>query len=204
MLNLAITEFSTQQDFDKPGIVQVYGTVANLGTKSGKTEVTLEMDGELLDADLVSLEPGEEKGLAFEISANDSAFLTLTLNLADDLAVDNRAYAGLTPSKRASILVITDGNAALEVGLETDQIQKICDVTLVAPSFLTSDAYRERMLSGEDDLVIFDRCQPAQMPKTNTFFLGSIPPVSVESLEGDSERSVDESSLSDCGNVAEI
>ncbi|MGC6442666.1 MAG: vWA domain-containing protein [Rubripirellula sp.] len=197
VLNLAITEFSTQQDFDKPGIVQVFGTVANLGTESGKTEVTLEMDGELLDADLVSLEPGEEKGLAFEISANDSAFLTLTLNVMDDLAVDNRAYAGLTPSKRASILVISDGNAALEVGLETDQIQRICDVTLVGPSFLKTDAYRERMLSGEDDLVIFDRCQPAQMPKTNTFFIGSIPPASVESAEADSGRGVDESSVVD-------
>ena len=200
VLNLAITEFSTQTDFDKPGVVQVYGTVANLGTVPGKTEVALEMDGELLDAELVSLEPGEEKGLAFEISANDSAFLTLTLSVTDDLAVDNRAYAGLTPSKRASILVITEGNTALEVALETEQIQRICDVSFVSPSFLTSDSYRERVNTGEDDLLIFDRCQPLKMPKTNTFFIGAIPPASVVSVDPELDDSEEDLSTDDASD----
>lgn len=183
--NLAVTEFSAQRDLEVPNRVQVFGTVINLGSEVAESEVELEMEGRFLDAERIKLEPGEERGLAFDIVSESAASLVLKLTEADDLTVDNTAYTGLTPTRTASILVVTRGNSALNVGLATEKVANLCDVTFVSPDFLATEAYRARSETGDDDLIIFDRCRPSQMPLSNTFFIGSIPPAGL--LAGDSE-----------------
>lgn len=174
--NLAITEFSTQRDVDATNRVEVFAKVVNLGTGSSKTEVELKMDGELVDAALVSLDPDAEQGLSFELVADQFAVLTLTLTEPDDLMIDNTAFAGLTPARLASVLAVTEGNTALQFGLATDRISKMCDVEFVKPKYLDTTEYKKRALDGRDDLVIFDRCSPEQMPNASTFFIDAIPP----------------------------
>ncbi|MGC6447465.1 MAG: vWA domain-containing protein [Rubripirellula sp.] len=180
--NLAITEFSTQQDLDSPGVVQVYATIMNLGTEKAESDILLEMNDRLIDAEGVALEPGEERGLAFELATEEVAVLTLTITEADDLAVDNRAYAGLSPSRISSVLVVTEGNTALSVGLATEKLSKICDVTFVEPGFLATEQYEKRVLAGQDDLIIYDGCRPSRLPNANTFFIGEIPPPTISKV----------------------
>lgn len=180
--NLAITEFSTQQDLDTPGVVQVYATIMNLGTEKAESDILLEMNDRLIDAEGVALEPGEERGLAFELATEEVAVLTLTITEADDLAVDNRAYAGLSPSRISSVLVVTEGNTALSVGLATEKLSKICDVTFVEPGFLATEQYEKRVLAGQDDLIIYDGCRPSRLPNANTFFIGEIPPPTISKV----------------------
>ncbi|MGB1926487.1 MAG: hypothetical protein ACPHL6_08145, partial [Rubripirellula sp.] len=193
--NLAITDFSTQRNVDATNRVQVFAKVMNLGTVKGASEVELKMNGELVDAALVSLEPGEEQGLAFELVSDQFAALTLTLDQEDDLLLDNRAFAGLTPSRRASVLVVTEGNTALRVGLETERISEMCEVTFVEPSYLATEAYAKRSLEGIDDLVVFDRCRPKQMPNSSTFFIGAIPPAGKIPSGEDADQGVPEAIL---------
>lgn len=180
--NLAITEFSTQQDLDAPGVVQVYATIMNLGTEKAESDILLEMNDRLIDAEGVALEPGEDRGLAFELASEEVAVLTLTIAEADDLALDNRAYAGLSPSRISSVLVVTEGNTALSVGLATEKLSKICDVTFVEPGFLATEQYEKRVLSGQDDLIIYDGCRPSRLPNANTFFIGEIPPPTISEV----------------------
>ena len=180
--NLAITEFSTQQDLDSPGVVQVYATIMNLGTEKAESDILLEMNDRLIDAEGVALEPGEERGLAFELATEEVAVLTLTITEADDLAVDNRAYAGLSPSRISSVLVVTEGNTALSVGLATEKLSNICDVTFVEPGFLATEQYEKRVLAGQDDLIIYDGCRPSRLPNANTFFIGEIPPPTISKV----------------------
>ena len=180
--NLAITEFSTQQDLDTPGVVQVYATIMNLGTEKAESDILLEMNDRLIDAEGVALDPGEERGLAFELATEEVAVLTLTITEADDLAVDNRAYAGLSPSRISSVLVVTEGNTALSVGLATEKLSKICDVTFVEPGFLATEQYEKRVLAGQDDLIIYDGCRPSRLPNANTFFIGEIPPPTISKV----------------------
>ncbi len=54
-------------------------------------------DGEFLDAETVSLEPGEQTGLSFTLDTEEALTLQLKLDVEDDLTVDNVAFAGLTP-----------------------------------------------------------------------------------------------------------
>ena len=174
--NLAIVAFSATRNVDVAGKVDVYATVANLGSTTASSKVTLQVDAELTDADQVSLAPGEEAGLSFKIPDGEFLRLQLSLDDDDDLLIDNVAYATLAPARIVSVLLVTPGNQPLEFALSTRQAEKICVLEVVAPSYLDSEGYTSRSTAGLDQLVIFDRCTPKTMPNTNTFFIGSLPP----------------------------
>lgn len=174
--NVAVTAFSAERNVERPSEVQAFATLINFGSAAANCTATLTSNGEFLDAESVSLEPGEQSGLSFLLDSEESVSLRLTLDLDDDLALDNVAYAGLSPLRTVSVLVVTDGNSPLRLGLSTPKASKICDVETVSPSYLESDAYKARAESGTDDLIIYDRCTPTFLPTTNTFFIGALPP----------------------------
>lgn len=174
-VNLAVTAFSAERNLENPSEVQAFATVNNLGTQPLEATATLKLDGEFLDASSVSLDAGEQTGLTFAIDSDEAIELSLTLDVDDDLQVDNVAYAGLTPLRNVNVLVVTPGNTPLELGLGTPMAAKVCRSEFVSPDYLDSSAYEDRAASGKDDLIIFDRCSPKSMPATNTFFIGSLP-----------------------------
>lgn len=174
--NLAITAFSAERNVERPAEIQAYATVMNLGAEAAEGSATLTSAGDFLDAENVSLAPGEQTGLSFTISNEDAVTLQLKLDVQDDLTLDNVAFAGLTPLRTVSVLVVTEGNTPLRLGLSTSQAGKICNAEFVSPAYLESETYRTRAEAGRDDLIIYDRCQPAEMPLTNTFFIGALPP----------------------------
>lgn len=174
--NLAITAFSTERNAERPAEVQAFATIENFGNTSVSTTATLTMNEQFLDAEAVQLDAGEQTGLSFVIETEDAATLSLALDHEDDLAIDNIAYTGLSPLRNVSILVITPGNTPLKVGLETEQTEKICTTNYVKPSYLQTDEYKKRAADGVDDLIIYDTCSPSEMPATNTFFIGALPP----------------------------
>lgn len=174
--NLAITAFSTERNGERPAEVQAFATIENFGSSSVSTTATLSMNGQFLDAETVQLDAGEQTGLSFVVETEDAATLSLALDHEDDLEIDNIAYTGLSPLRNVSILVITPGNTPLKVGLETEKTAKICTASFFSPSYLKTEDYNKRAADGTDDLIIYDTCSPAEMPTTNTFFIGALPP----------------------------
>lgn len=176
--NLSITAFSAERNVERPSEIQAFATVMNLGTEPLDTSVTLSSNGDFLDADTVSLQPGEQTGLSFTLDSDEAMAMRLQLDSDDDFALDNVAFAGLTPLRTVSVLVVTDGNSPLELGLGTFKAGQICQTELVSPDYLQSDDYKARADAGTDDLIIYDRCSPEILPATNTFFIASLPPPS--------------------------
>jgi hypothetical protein len=174
--NVAIIAFSAERNVEKPAEVQAFATIVNLGGETVETTATLSIDGDFLDAESATLEPDDQTGLSFTIESEDAATLELKLDTDDHLSLDNIAYAGLAPMRSVSVLVVTEANAPLRLGLGTPKASKICDAEFVSPSYLNTDAYKTRASAGSDDLIIFDRCVPDQMPASNTFFIGALPP----------------------------
>ncbi|MGI9473266.1 MAG: vWA domain-containing protein [Rubripirellula sp.] len=174
--NVAVTAFSAERNVERPTEVQAFATVINLGSVPAETTATLSMNGEFLDAETVELEPGDQTGLSFTIDSEEAVTLDLKLDIEDDFELDNSAFAGLTPMRTVSVLVITDGNTPLRLGLKTEKAAKVCNPEFVSPSYMETDDYAARASGGIDDLIIYDRCSPVQMPATNTFFIGSLPP----------------------------
>lgn len=181
--NLSIIAFSAQRSDSKVGEIDVFATIANLGTEAASSDVSLRLNGELVDADAVNLEPGEETGISFQLQDNELVRLQLSLDEPDDLAIDNTAYAVLAPPQTMAVLLVTPGNSPLELALTTGQAEKVCVLETVGPSYLKSDFYKARASAGTDELVIYDRCSPESMPMTNTFFVGTTPPAGWQASE---------------------
>lgn len=173
--NLAITSFSATRNLQDATQVEVFATILNTGEEPVSTDASLSLEGRLVDAAAVSLAPGEQSGMSFAVEAADAVRLRFSLDIDDDLALDNNAYAALTPSGRVSVLIVTEGNRPLELGLTTDKAKRVAACEFVTPDYLTSDAYATRAAAGSDDLMIFDRCQPPKLPATNTFTIGELP-----------------------------
>lgn len=181
--NLAITTFYAERNSENPTEIQAFATIMNLGTQRRKANAVLTIDGVLQEASAVDLQRGEQVGLSFALEFDDSISLKLALEqpgngskaLDDDLKVDDVAYAGLSPMKTVSVLVVTPGNRALELGLSTVKTNRICDATFESVAYLETEEYKKRASAGVDDLIIFDRCSPASMPRTNSFSIGALP-----------------------------
>jgi len=174
--NLSILAFSVERNPEMPDQIQAFATVANTGTLAVASKVTLSLDGVFIDADEVSLEPGAETGLSFVLEVDEANRLELALEIDDALQVDNFAHTGIAPLRLVNVLVVTPGNLPLDLALTTGQAELIADVESVAPDYLLQPAYQQRAAAGSDDLIIYDRCAPSTMPRSNTFFIGSIPP----------------------------
>ncbi|WP_153555766.1 vWA domain-containing protein [Roseimaritima sediminicola] len=183
--NLAIVAFSAQRNPETPEQVEAFARVANTGTERQRLDATLFMDDQFLDAIELDIPAGEEAGAPFQLSNAAAAELKLVLNIVDDngrpvardeLALDNTAYAAIAPMRTVSVLLVSEGNHPLELALQTPEARRLCLLETVSPAYLQSDAYQERATGGLDDLIIYDRCAPQQMPVSNTMFIGSLPP----------------------------
>ena len=184
--NVAITAFSADRNVERPGDAQAFATINNFGTDSQTFNVSLYVDGVWRESDSLTLEPDEESSVTFSLADQEgAASLEMRLESADaskqdqplddDLSVDNFAYAGLRPLRTVSVLVITEGNKPIELGLATENAQKISVVEYQSPEYLESEAYKTRARAGLDDLIIYDRCRPESLPATNTFFIAALP-----------------------------
>ncbi|WP_168566232.1 vWA domain-containing protein [Crateriforma spongiae] len=174
--NLAIIAFSAQRNVEDPTQVQAFATIANAGTVDVSTTVSLMIGDDLVDAQAVDVGASEQTGISFAFAADEATTMRLRIDRKDQLDLDNVAYAGLSPIRSVRVLVVTPGNEPLELALATEKAAKICTADVVSPDFLESESFEKRMLSGVDDLVIFDRCRPDALPATNTFFIGALPP----------------------------
>ncbi len=183
--NVAIVAFSAQRNPESPEEVEAFARIINTGKQPQTLNATLLMDGEFQDAIEVALPPGEEAGAPFKLRNANAAELQLTLDvkdargkalIPDELEIDDVAYTAIVPLRTVSVLLVSTGNRPIELALNTAEAGKVCLLETVPPSYLESDQYKERASTGMDDLIIYDRSAPAQMPLSNTVFIGSLPP----------------------------
>ena len=174
--NVGIVSFAVQRSEDQENQLEAFARIMNHGTSQVSFTASLELDGKLLDASTVTIEPNTEAGLLFELSELEQGQLKMILDYADSLAADNIAYAAIRPDRPINVLLVTPGNSALETALQTARVQQIASLRIEGVSFLTDPKYSESANSSVYDLIVFDQCSPTEMPQSNTLFIGSLPP----------------------------
>ena len=169
-----------------------------------ETTASLYWNDELLDAQKIKLEPGREIGLQFEVDRVDSGSLKLQIDHPDPLPLDNVAFAAIRPNRQVNVLLITNGNTALERALQTSRIAQMAQVTIETKSFLDSQDYASAAADSKYDLIVFDRCAPKKMPEANTLFFGSVPPAvpSSDASNNASNNAVSNTSSDTSGTTA--
>ncbi|MBM97583.1 MAG: hypothetical protein CMJ77_00530 [Planctomycetaceae bacterium] len=187
--NIAIVAFDTAQSPTRPDELQVFARLQNFGSEDSSVTVNL-INGdsnELLDAAQVNVPVDGIGGIEFIIGAIDSGALKLSIEEQDDLKIDNIAYTAINPNRRARVLVISPRNDALETVLQTRFAQQLAVVEMLSSDELDRDEYKKKAESGSYDLIIYDQCSPQEMPQSNTYFIGSLPPDSRWSAEEPSD-----------------
>ncbi|MDX1945408.1 MAG: BatA and WFA domain-containing protein [Pirellulaceae bacterium] len=180
--NLAIANFSTDVNPEKPGKIEAFARLENHSTAEATVEASLFLNDTLLDAQQVTIGPRGDKGLPgaagtkFELQEIETGILKLVIDSKDNLLTDNTAYAVVNLPRPAKVLVVSPGNDALELALKTDEAQKVADVSIAEPKLLETKAYADQAAEGAYDLIIYDQCAPKAMPACNTLFIGRLPP----------------------------
>ena len=183
--NVAIVAFGTDLDPDRPGRIQAYARLEQFVHPSDtdqqrileSVDVEILLDDQLVDAQTVEFNDEGTGGLEFELNDVESGTLTLSLNEPDDLSLDNQAFASFGLPRPSTVLLVSPGNDALVMALGTEQSLKLANVTIEEPDVLSQADYARRTSQGAYDLIIYDQCQPPEMPQSNTLFLGAIPPM---------------------------
>lgn len=177
--NVGIVAFSSAANPERPEQTQLFGRIQNFGSEDATLTANLVLynpNRHLLDAAQVTIPPSGTSGVEFTIDTIEDGELRLELDHKDAFPLDNVAFVALNPRQKAQVLVVTPRNDALETVLATEFAAKLADSRIENPDYLKSDSYRAEAEAGIWDLIIFDRCQPESMPRSNTYFIGSLPP----------------------------
>jgi hypothetical protein len=116
--------------------------------------------------------------------------LKLVADCDDDLPLDNVAHVVISPPRQAQVLVVTPGSEPLDFALQTSSVAEIADVLFESPKYLKTQEYRDAAAAGTFDLIIYDRCVPAEMPQANTMLIGRLPPGDAWSAEPEVPRPI--------------
>ena len=183
--NVGIVAFNAERHPDDPQHLHVFGRLEHFArentTDIALPEITVNvniyLDGRLIDSQIVRLDHGGTGGLDVTLNWIESGILRLEIEEGDDLAIDNVAYTTVAPPRRAKVLLVTPGNEPLELALATPQAEKLAEVAIHAPSYMTQPQYAKQAADGLIDLVIYDQCAPTEVPQCNTWFIGQLPPL---------------------------
>ncbi len=213
--NLAITGFSTRRSEARPEERQAFVQVTNYTESPQSAVVEVLLDGNFLDAKQVEVPAGESTGAVFPLADAPAGKLTARLKYEldtptkrDALAQDDTGYAALNDAKPGRVLVVSPGNVALEVAFATERSGKLGVIEFKTPGALSSDGYKRDADGSVYDLIIYDQCAAATMPRANTLFVGRLPPGPIwrggrEDAGGQNDDRADNTAASEANNEAD-
>lgn len=191
--NVGITAMDARRNYESPQWLDVAATMQNFGPSEVSCDAVLYVDGKNVDIATVSLAPGIVEGEApksatsaaapgsIAVVAFDSVdFATggvveVVLRVDDALRTDDRAWTVVDPPRHVRVLLVGPGNPFLEGALSTLNI----DLEVWTPAQYESAA--DKLISDGDrsafDVVMFDRCASAKLPRGNYMYWGAVPPI---------------------------
>jgi hypothetical protein len=198
--NIAIVAMNARRNYERPTQVQVFARLANFGPDPiNGVQVQLNVDGHVKSAGIVNLLPDRYTD-AQRQTAIDAGFVPRDaiqfpdMDLAtsavikveqtdtdgDQLPADDSATVVVPPPKILEVLLVTDGNGFLELGLKSQKLQ-VFD-TMVPQEYrrLPDDPNGGKKLPKPYDVIFFDRddaLKPEDIPRTGAaIYFGCVPP----------------------------
>jgi hypothetical protein len=183
--NIGITAMQALRSYENPDEINVFAALSNYGAKAVTCDVQLSLNDDVRAVRSVTIPPprllGADKSggkvtVNFTLSYAEAGVLELKHLQADMLSCDNAAWAVLSPPKRLSVLLVTDGNVVLESAL------KACPLARLDPcSPAGFDAMDHTLLSVEQpyDVIVLDNLMPAKLPRCRYLVFGR-PPDSID------------------------
>jgi len=142
--------------------IEIMVETGNFSDAAREFSMELYLDDKLIDAHKINIGKGESQWEIFHGINAQKGNVNVKLDINDDLAIDNNAYAVISPPSLMKILLVTDGNPFLEHLLS---ILPGLQIFISTPSDYSSGKTY--------DLVIFDGGELPVIPGGNFVFLGT-------------------------------
>ncbi len=126
--------------------------------------------------------PGENAAniLLPPLDVRDNLILHARIDGANDqFPLDDQAWLVVGTVRKAKVLIVGPNNPVLDAFFEQEASLRLASTEQLSVADLGGEAYRKKISGGDVDLVIFDRCAPADeadMPQANAFFIDRPPP----------------------------
>ena len=164
--NVGIVQFNVSRNPNQPSQFQVLAGLRNFGLENREFRARLEIGGRWYDDETVILSPGESRSVVFLIDDKgfDRLVVSLNLELEDNLDLDNTAWAFLHRRTPLRLLLVSDRS----LPLLSKMLKADANIKLMK---IGTEDYRG---AGSQDIVIFDRYVPENLPEANTIFLNPV------------------------------
>ncbi len=163
--NVGITNLSIRKNYFGSFDYQAFVSLVNYTAEPQTFTFTLELDRQPIAEKQVTLEPSVRRSVVLPFSHGGGGTVMARLQIDDDLAVDDVAYAVLPPPRKIAVLLVSSGNLFLEKVLATDPH--------VSLEVKTPDQYQGGM--GEADVVILDSVAPPRAGPGRFVFVNAVP-----------------------------
>ena len=195
--NLAVTAMQARRSYEKPEEINVFATLANYGAAEATCNVQLSINNNVCAIRSVTVPPRKTDGTGdaaqpgklavdFSLSHAEAGLLEVRhLQSAgesdfrtDCLNCDDAAWAILSPPKKLSVLLVTNGNVVLELALRACPLAQ-----LVIHTPAQFDALDHETLNVEQpyDVIVLDNHVPAGLPKSR-YLVFARPPDGIDVL----------------------
>lgn len=167
--NAAITRFAVRQELASEDHFQVLMTVRNYTDAPITVPASVSLDDRTLFRHALELKARGEETLVLPFSGRALGRAVARIQVDDDLAADNQAFAAVNTDSPLSVLLFTAGNFYLESVLEA-----LPGVNLVKREW--SPAEDTARLARIHDLVVFDGVAAPRLPPGNFLLINTVPP----------------------------
>ena len=162
--NIGITDLSVREGFDNPMEYEIFVSLTNYGGEVASTLVDLSLENNLLDSKRVSIPPQKTRPVIFKTSSQEQGRFVLSIDKKDSFALDDRVFGVISPPRKISVLLVSNGNPFLEKGL---LLNAKVDVSKISPKDYSD--------SSKYDLTIFDNFTPKEVGNGNFIFISAVP-----------------------------
>jgi uncharacterized membrane protein len=171
--NVGITSIAVRKSYYGSFDYQAFASLVNYSAEPQTFTFTLDVDGTTIADKSLTLEPSIRRSLVLPFSHTGGGTVRASIDVRDDLATDNVAWAVLPPPRKIQVLLVSPGNLFLEKVLRTDP--------QVALEVRTPDQYQGGM--AEADIVVLDSAAPPRVGPGRFVFVNAVPPdVPLETL----------------------
>jgi uncharacterized membrane protein len=163
--NVGITSLAVRRNYFGAHNSQAFFSVGNFSGERQNLSLRLTLDDEVLTERTLSLDPQVRRAIAVPFSEQRGGVLRLRLDVSDDLAADNVAYAVIPPPRTISVLLVTPDNLFLEKVLKTD------------PQVLLEVRKPEAYSGGMEgfDVVVVDSVSPQRLGNGRFVLVNTVP-----------------------------
>ncbi len=167
--NVAITKFEFRQQIDHSDSYEFMLEIKNFDLAPVEFSIRLTIDRAVLFENVIRFDAQEKKMLIIPYSGLISGIARATLEIDDDLTVDNRAYLSLNAAKEIWVLLVSKGNHFLEKLLAAYPNFKVNSVKEIIPSSWPQQTARH-------DIVIVDRMDFPETDRGNFLLIDAYSP----------------------------